>query len=317
MAQIVKIKDKLEKKKYETGLKDIRDSIVKIKNENNCTIKEEIYLHNTIGNVKENNEDTFYFNIDKNFTSVFVFDGHGGKDVSEYLQYNFEKIFIDNLIKDFKWPGIEQKITDLFVNLDKKIKNNKELNSFEVGSTVSGFILTDNKIIFINLGDSKTLFYNNVSYFFTIDHTPSNEDEKSRILQTSKIQNKRINNIINVSRALGDFRFKKNKNKLINPISNFPDIKIIDITNETSFFIIVATDGLTIMNEKIIYLVSTRLKEMNKINEIPTSTENNFTNSTIDNKNIKLKIVSDLINESNKYDNITVILYLYTKVCKH
>ena len=64
--------------------------------------------------------------------------------------------------------------------------------------------------------------------YFNKLHVPTDKEEKNRINKFSFIQNDRIEGVINLSRAFGDFRFK-HQDKSTSPMISTPDIDIIEM----------------------------------------------------------------------------------------
>ena len=85
------------------------------------------------------------------------------------------------------------------------------------------------------------------------DHKPSSLDEKKRIINAGgEVELGRVNGILSLSRALGDFEYKQKKApKDARPswylnnhiISSVPDITVTEITDDTDF-VILACDGI-------------------------------------------------------------------------
>lgn len=51
-----------------------------------------------------------------------VFDGHGGEQVSQFVQENFTKVFVSNLSSK-KFKSYEEALKQSFLDLDLKIRN--------------------------------------------------------------------------------------------------------------------------------------------------------------------------------------------------
>ena len=200
-----------------------------------------------------------YYNIffcSENQCWIFnVCDGHGGFEVAEYINKKFNIDFI-NLInklkveKEIKINVLKKKIEELVENLDKEIKL-LPCSEF-TGSTFACVIYYRNNIFFINIGDSNIICNMKPPYFNKL-HVPNDTIEKTRITKKSYIIGERIEGMINLSRAFGDFRFKKSQ-KHISPMISTPDIDIFLIKDMFLFnnipWILLSSDGLVIFFER-------------------------------------------------------------------
>eukprot|EP00388_Colpodella_angusta_P016295 GDKJ01040364.1.p1 GENE.GDKJ01040364.1~~GDKJ01040364.1.p1 ORF type:complete len:269 (+),score=9.10 GDKJ01040364.1:65-808(+) len=101
-----------------------------------------------------------------------------------------------------------------------------------------------------NLGDARSVLYEagGITVAMSEDHKPQDPKEAQRIIRCGgSVQMGRVCGCLAVSRALGDFEFKftglryiPNKELMV---SNVPDIKQINITDQ-SRFLLLACDGL-------------------------------------------------------------------------
>ena len=73
-------------------------------------------------------------------------------------------------------------------------------------STATGVLVTPKHFFFFNAGDSRTILVrNNKVEFATLDHKPTNPEEKKRIEDAGgRVMIQRINGSLAVSRALGE-----------------------------------------------------------------------------------------------------------------
>ena len=204
------------------------------------------------------NQDSFFikekFLGNENYFFLGVCDGHGeqGELISQYVADK-----LPEYIKNINHGSI--------INEFKKINNeiylNKNIESNTSGTTVSSLIITSEKIISINLGDSRSclFFSENGIYSFknlTRDHKPTEKDESLRVIKNSgrikRCYDKKNNRYIGpervwlknkeepglaMTRSLGD--------KIAHNIGVIeePEFKIHEYDGNEKF-IIIASDGL-------------------------------------------------------------------------
>ena len=99
-----------------------------------------------------------------------------------------------------------------------------------------------------NAGDSRCVMgVNGKAVPLSQDHKPSMLSEKTRILKAGSTINAegRIDGNLNLSRAIGDLKYKKNKNLHArdHPITAFPDVKTVQATANIDF-IVMGCDGI-------------------------------------------------------------------------
>ena len=117
-----------------------------------------------------------------------------------------------------------------------------------VGTTANIMLMKDNILYLANVGDSFSVMYNKKGKAIKLnrEHKTTLESEKKRIENSGcKLINNRVNGIINLSRALGDLKFKKNKEKSRDEQSviAFPEITKISNLDDIDF-IIMGCDGI-------------------------------------------------------------------------
>ena len=112
----------------------------------------------------------------------------------------------------------------------------------------STVILVKNRNLYIaNAGDSRAvLATRGIAIDLTIDHKPDSDKEKTRIVKAGgSVTNGRVESNLNLSRALGDLKYKKNKK--LKPeeqiISSYPDVVKQPISDKFDF-IVIGCDGI-------------------------------------------------------------------------
>ena len=236
------------------------------------------------------NEDAHINQLNNNNYDIFgVFDGHGGKEVSQFVKNHFIEEFMKN--KNTKCENISESLIETFLKMDellrtkegkeelsrlnklsraeddeqdKKDKKNsgndfykyldpKNLDNCDIanitGCTACVSIVDEKnkKIFFANAGDSRAVICKmGVGYQMSHDHKPDWAKEKNRIYKSGGWVNEgRIKGNLNLSRSLGDFEYKQDKNLSAKDqmITAYPEINI-ELLDDTCEFIILACDGI-------------------------------------------------------------------------
>ena len=222
-----------------------------------------------------------------NINLLGIYDGHGGTEVSKFLQKSIPKIYFD---KKNIFPFSKNFHIKVFEELQKKILENKA--GFYSGSTsiICIFYKKNNNLYMnvLNLGDCRlVILYNNNKFnTLTIDHKPDEINEKKRIHKMGGTVEKddegtyRIGDLA-VSRAFGD-------GDNAPYISQVPDIYYKKITSNTKY-IVMACDGLwDVINDEELHQLIQKFKEN-------------------DSKNLAISLVNEALKRKST-DNISVIV---------
>lgn len=122
------------------------------------------------------------------------------------------------------------------------------MNRVLAGCTAIVALKINNSLIVANAGDSRgVLSRNGVAIALSEDHKPSQEREITRITAAGGFVNMvgRVNGNLNLSRSLGDLKYKQSKHlpPEAQMITAEPDIRVFPLTDEDEFFIL-ACDGI-------------------------------------------------------------------------
>lgn len=99
----------------------------------------------------------------------------------------------------------------------------------------------------------------------SFDHKPNNEGETRRIVAAGGwVEFNRVNGNLALSRALGDFVFKKNEKKRAEEqiVTALPDVEVRELTDDHEF-IVIACDGIwdVLSNEEVLEFVRNRIAQ--------------------------------------------------------
>jgi serine/threonine protein phosphatase PrpC len=203
------------------------------------------------------------FNNDKNQMIFEIFDGHGGDEMSTYLQNNLAQIYKQNLLL-YK-GNIILSLKNAFRDADDEMRN--QLNIEGLGSTgtlvhVKWESENDLVVYSANVGDSRVSLISPEHIIrLSYDHRTTDEKEKKRILESGvEIIDNRINGTLMLTRIFGNYEYKNNDENEEDENDNNkglicePFISKINIDlNIENQFLILASDGIwdTISEEEI------------------------------------------------------------------
>jgi len=108
-----------------------------------------------------------------------VYDGHGGADTSEYLKNHLGQAILAAIASESDQDLIMRIIKRVFRGIDRDLYK----QNIEDGSTCTIVIVWPHKLLFINLGDSRSVYFDTQGtlIFQTKDHKPDEASEKRRI----------------------------------------------------------------------------------------------------------------------------------------
>ncbi|KAH8821026.1 phosphatase 2C-domain-containing protein [Xylogone sp. PMI_703] len=183
---------------------------------------------------------------DQRLSFFGVYDGHGGDKVALFAGENIHQIIAKT--EAFKAGDIEQALKDGFLATDRAILNDPRYEEEVSGCTASVAIVSSNKIYVGNAGDSRSVLgVKGRAKPLSFDHKPQNEaGEKARITAAGGfVDFGRVNGNLALSRAIGDFEFKKSAELAPEQqiVTAYPDVTIHEITDDDEF-LVVACDGI-------------------------------------------------------------------------
>eukprot|EP01103_Thecamoeba_quadrilineata_P000073 TRINITY_DN10055_c0_g1_i1.p1 TRINITY_DN10055_c0_g1~~TRINITY_DN10055_c0_g1_i1.p1 ORF type:complete len:937 (+),score=204.98 TRINITY_DN10055_c0_g1_i1:130-2940(+) len=192
-----------------------------------------------------------------------LFDGHGGSHAAIFASQHFHRILLDSLNLQH---DIESAIAQSFRTADLmlleffKKNTSMDLESRACCGTACLIVLIVKSVIYAaNLGDSRAILCSKGKVIrLTEDHKPLEREEAARIRDAGGVvlSSGRVNGLLSVSRALGDFHLKPFG------ISSVPSLCSRFITPDDEF-IIMACDGLwdVISEETAVEIVKTERKD--------------------------------------------------------
>ncbi|EFE40657.1 Protein phosphatase 2C, putative [Trichophyton verrucosum HKI 0517] len=176
---------------------------------------------------------------DKRLSFFGVYDGHGGEQMALYAGENVHRIVARQ--ESFARGDIEQALRDGFLATDRAILEEWCV----IFISLDGYH-TPTYIWQANAGDSRSVLgVKGRAKPLSFDHKPQNEGEKARISAAGGfVDFGRVNGNLALSRALGDFEFKRAAD--LSPeqqiVTANPDVTTHEVTEDDEFLVI-ACDG--------------------------------------------------------------------------
>lgn len=208
-----------------------------------------------------------------NISYFSVFDGHAGTATSEFaaeqsLNY-LQRLDDYKALATAEDPAqvLKTCLEKLLPKLDEVIMTDPEhVAARSSGSTAISVMITPQSIIFSNCGDSRALLVrNNAVQFYTKDHKPVDPEEERRVINAGGcVRMRRVNGDLAVSRALGDFSFKKNDRlpPAEQMVSSAPDVTVVQRDDKGDQFVLLACDGVwdVMSNDEVCEFVLGKIK---------------------------------------------------------
>jgi serine/threonine protein phosphatase PrpC len=239
-------------------------------------------------------EDAKLANISlSNETMVFgVFDGHGGKEVAEFVSRHFCEELEKN--SAYRSGNIEQALKETFLKMDELIRTpngTKEViriardlpdnypieadpSMLVAGCTAVVALIRNNTLYVANAGDSRcVLSRDGRAVEMSIDHKPELPGELDRIRKAGgMVEDGRVMGNLNLSRSIGDLEYKKNNSipQKDQMITAYPEVRIENL-NDRDQFMVLACDGVWDMltSQECVNFVGSRIanKELTVVAE--------------------------------------------------
>lgn len=214
-----------------------------------------------------------------------VFDGHGGEQVARFVVRRLPQV-----LADIPGHDAETALREAYLRLDEMLRqpavaaelremtlpgNEPQESAETCGTTAVCCLIQDNEMTLSHVGDSRAvLCRQGQAVALTVDHKPELPEETHRIEAAGGFVQEgatamgsgkeyRVNGGLNLSRALGDLRYKSDPK--LKPsaqlVSAVPDTKRVQWQHDMDEFVLLASDGVweCVTNQQAVNFVRTRL----------------------------------------------------------
>lgn len=189
-----------------------------------------------------------------------------------------------------------------------------EIPGQDSGTTAVVALLRENKLIVANAGDSRCVVSrtDGIAFDMSDDHKPEDEIELKRIKNAGGEVNDqgRVNGGLNLSRAIGDHTYKRNKDLPLEKqmISALPDLRVIDLVPGDEFMVL-ACDGIwnVMSSQEVVDFVRDELNSSSP-QDGANGTSNKTKLSKICEKMFDHCLAADTMGDGTGCDNMTCVI---------
>jgi len=194
-----------------------------------------------------------------------VFDGHAGELCAKQAKALLPALVLKHRQADQANPS---NFLKAYHELDAALRGRLKDDS---GCTAVSVLVTESVLSCANVGDSRAVLgrrLENGSYqtvALSDDHKPELDHERARIEEAGgRVENNRVNGMLAMSRAIGDFSYKKDEGRPVEGQLVIPTPDIMTVPrNANDAFLVVACDGIfdVLSNEELVASVSKKIEE--------------------------------------------------------
>ncbi|KFD53010.1 hypothetical protein M513_06126 [Trichuris suis] len=192
---------------------------------------------------------------DEGLSFFGVYDGHGGAAVARYASYYLHKRIVQS--KAYEEGRIADAIREGYLLTDEEIFHREDNAGHMTGTTAVVVLIKDGILYCGNVGDSRAVVSSDgFARPLTVDHKPINDLEIKRIIAAGGwVEFNRVNGNLAMSRALGDFMYKRNDEKPVEEqiVIAVPDVCCWHLSDKDEF-VVLACDGIwdVLSNQEVV-----------------------------------------------------------------
>lgn len=222
------------------------------------------YGYSSMQGWRRSMEDSHTAIIEPNGGGFFaVFDGHSGSSVAEFCGENLHRFITSTAA--FEAKNYSRAMFDGFLAIDRHLLGQHPRD--RSGCTAVSLLIVGDEMYCANAGDSRcVLCRDGEALPLSVDHKPYLTTEQTRIERAGGyVWNRRVNGILALSRAIGDFMFKNNSQIPWEEqaVTAAPEVRSVRMDRTKDEFLVVACDGIwdVMSNEEVVEFVRQRLRQ--------------------------------------------------------
>ena len=202
-------------------------------------------------------EDSHTAILTENGGFFAVYDGHSGQATAQFCGKHLYNYVTET--PSFKLGKYAKALYEAFISIDLFLHKHQPRD--RSGCTAVAVLIEGDEILCANAGDSRgVLCRGGEAVPLSFDHKPYSPTELARIEKAGGfVANRRVNGVLALSRAIGDFSFKCNTRVPWEEqaVTSAPDVKSLTIDKDRDEFVVIACDGIwdVMTNEQVVTMV--------------------------------------------------------------
>ncbi|XP_002127931.4 putative protein phosphatase 2C T23F11.1 [Ciona intestinalis] len=215
-------------------------------------------------NMEDEHVHKLCLNDEKDTHFFAVFDGHGGQASAQVAAKHLDSCIVNH--SAYRRGDIQTACKAGYLVLDDLILKESVGKEDASGCTSVSVLFKGNKMYCANAGDSRAVAsLRGHAQLLSFDHKPNHERELKRINAAGGfVEFNRVNGNLALSRALGDFVFKRNEHRSAEEqiVTADPDVIVKEITKDHEF-VVLACDGIwdVLSNQDVVEFVREKLAQ--------------------------------------------------------
>nr|CAB3265082.1 probable protein phosphatase 2C T23F11.1 [Phallusia mammillata] len=203
-------------------------------------------------------------NDEKDTHFFAVFDGHGGQASAQFAAKHLDHCIVSH--SGYRNCDIAASCKGGFLAVDEQLNKESLGKEDSSGCTAVSVLIKGNKLYCANAGDSRAVAsVRGHAQLLSFDHKPNHDREMRRINAAGGfVEFNRVNGNLALSRALGDFVFKKNEHLRVEEqiVIAEPDVICKEISKDHEF-VVLACDGIwdVLSNQDVVEFVRDKLAQ--------------------------------------------------------
>lgn len=192
-----------------------------------------------------------------------VFDGHCGSSIATFCGSMLPQFLVAS--NAYRNGRFKDAFVETYLAMDKHLKAHPSYGVDRSGCTAVSVLITESEIYCANAGDSRcVLCRDGRAQPLSHDHKPYQPSELRRIQRAGGfVVNRRVQGILALSRAIGDFSFKARVGIPWEEqaVTCVPDVQTHRIDTNHDEFLVIACDGIwdVMSNQDVVSFVRPRI----------------------------------------------------------
>ena len=192
-----------------------------------------------------------------------VFDGHCGSNVANFCAKELPRFVTES--NGYKKCKFRDGLVEAFIGIDKFLRSHPGFAEDRSGCTAVSLLVTETHLFCANAGDSRCVLCRDGRVLpLSFDHKPHLPQETRRIMKAgSFVFNRRVNGVLALSRAIGDFGFKQRPGLPWEEqaVTCVPDVQSVAVDRTKDEFAVIACDGIwdVLSNADVVAFVRPKL----------------------------------------------------------